>query len=277
MRIIYTRFKYLRDLSEDESMRFGLSTVVYEPEFLVLSSMARNLEKLYLKYIDIATKLTLKYGFKIIEVSGLFNNPHEILPPILKQIRDKIKPFKQVTYHTPIRFISVESMKECVLIGKKLGAKKIVIHPHFLAKTPGFKESKPKEILELVTFCKKRGLIPCLENLPTEVPKYNRPEEFDHLVKKGAYLTVDTGHAATVNVDPVTFLERFGKKIKHIHLQDGIVGMPDEHYALGDGNVDYVKFLNKLEEMKFKDFVILEFLSEENVIKSMNRLKKFIK
>jgi len=164
-------------------------------------------------------------------------------------------------------------MKKCIIIGKKLGAKKIVIHPHFLGLTPGFKKSKPEEILELVSFCKKQGLIPCLENLPSEVPKYNRPEEFDFFVKKGAYLTVDTGHAATVNVDPITFLDRFGKKVKHIHLQDGLVGMPDIHYALGDGSVDYVKFLNKLKEMKFEDFIILEFLSEDTVIKSLKRLK----
>ncbi len=257
-------------------MKFGLSTVAYEPEFRELAKKAKNLEKLYLKYMDLSVKLTLKCGFKVIEVSGLFDNPHEILPPILKQIKNKVKVFKQVTYHTPIRFISVKAMKECIMIGKKLGAKKIVIHPYF-PRLPGFKESKPEEILELIEFCKKQNLIPCLENLPLEVPKYNRPEEFDFFVKKGAYLTVDTGHAAVVNVNPISFLDKFEKKVKHIHLQDGIVGMHDNHYALGDGNVNYMKFLNKLEEMKFKDFVILEFLSEENVIKSLNRLKKFIK
>jgi len=276
MRIIYTRFKYLRNLLEDDSMRFGLSTVIYEPEFRKLAKTTNDLEKLYLTYIDLATKFTLKHGFKILEVSGLFDNPHEILPPILKQIKDKIKVFKQITYHTPIRFLSVKAMKECIMIGKKLGAKKIVIHPYFLALTPGFKESKREEILKLVKFCKKQGLIPCLENLPSEVPKYNTPEEFDFFVKKGAYLVVDTGHAATVGVDPSDFLDRFGKKVKHVHLQDGLVGMPDDHYALGDGDVDYVKFLNKLEEIKFEGFVILEFLSENTAIKSLNRLKKFI-
>jgi len=258
-------------------MRFGLSTVFYEPEFRELAKKAKDLEKLYLKYIDSAVKFTLEQGFKIIEVSGLFDNPHQILPPILKQIKDRIKTFDQITYHTPIRFISVKAMKECILIGKKLGAKKIVIHPYFSGKTPGFKESKTKDILELIKFCKKQNLIPCLENLPSEIPKYNRPEEFDNIVKKGGYLVVDTGHAATVNVDPISFLDRFGEKVKHIHFQDGLLGKPDKHYALGDGDVNYVKFLNKLEEMKFKDFVILELLSKKDVIKSMNRLRKFIR
>jgi len=234
-------------------MKFGLSTVVYEPKFLKLAMIRKDWEKLYLEYLDSGTKLASRLGFKIIEVSGLFFNAHEILPPIIKQIKDKLKPFKQVSWHTPIKFISVQAMKECILIGKKVGAKKIVIHPHFLSLTPGFKESTSKkileviksfkeskleEILELIKFCKKQNLIPCMENLPTEVPKYNRPEEFDFLVKKGAYLTVDTGHAITVNVDPVSFLERFGKKVRNIHLQDGLAGMPDEHYALGDGEID---------------------------------------
>jgi len=283
MRIIYTRFKYLRSPSENDIMKFGISTVVYEPEFRELAKKTKNLQGLYLKYIDLATKFTLKHGFKIIEVSGLFDNPHEIVPPIIKQIKDKIKVFDEISFHTPIRFISVEAMKECILIGKKLKAKKIVIHPDFFPANPDklppskrIPRNKPEEILELISFCKKQGLIPCLENMPSEMPKYHKPEEFDFFVKKGAYLTVDTGHAATVNVDPVSFLDRFGKKVKNIHLQDGLVGMPDIHYALGDGKVDYIRFLNKLEEMKFKDFVILELLSEKNAIKSLNRLKNFI-
>jgi len=264
-------------------MKFGVSSVAYEPKFLELVRTTKEFEKLYLKYIDSAVKLTLKCGFNIIEVSGLFNNPHEILAPILKQIKNKIKVFDEVTFHAPLRLISVKAMKESIMIGKKLGAKIIVLHPDYFPAPPDklkpsqrLLRSKPEDLIELISFCKKRGLIPCLENMPSEMPKYNRPEEFDYFVKKGAYLTVDTGHAATVNVDPVSFLERFGRKVKHVHLQDGLTGMPDIHYALGDGNVDYVKFLNKLEEMKFKDFVILEFLSEDNVIKSLNRLKKFI-
>jgi sugar phosphate isomerase/epimerase len=284
MRIIYTRFKYLRHLSENDSMKFGLSTIIYEPKFRELAKTAKDLENLYLTYIDLATKFALKCGFKIIEVSGLFNNPHEVLLPILKQIKDRIKVFDQITYHTPIRFISVKAMKECIMMGKKLGAKIIVLHPDFLPAPPNsllpsqrFLRSKPEEMLELVSFCKKRGLIPCLENMPSEMPKYNRPEDFDFFVKKGAFLTVDTGHAATVNVDPVSFLDRFGKKVKHIHLQDGLVGMPDNHYALGDGDVDYVKFMNKLKEMKFKNLVILELVSENDVIKSLKRLNKFVK
>lgn len=284
MRIIYTRFKYLRNLSEDDGMRFGLSTVVYEPEFLELAKLTKDLEGLYLNYIDLATKFALKCGFKIIEVSGLFDNPHEILSPILNQIKQKIKIFDQISFHTPIRFISVEAMKKCIIIGKKLGAKKIVIHPDFFPAHPDrlppskrFLQNRPEEILELISFCKKQGLIPCIENMPFEMPKYNMPEELDFFVKNGAYLTIDTGHAAIVGIDPVSFLERFGKKVKHVHLQDGLVGMPDRHYAIGDGHLNYVKFLNKLGKMKFDSFVILELTSEQDVIKSINRLKKFIK
>ena len=284
MRINYTRFKYLRNLSEGDDMRFGLSSSVYEIEFRELFRTAEDLGKLYLNYIDSGVKFALEHGFKVIEVAALLSNSHEFLPPILKQIKEKVKVFDEISFHTPLRFVSLKAMKECILIGKKLGAKKMVIHPdsypahpNNLTRAQTFLRNKPEEMVELISFCKKRGLVPCLENMPTEMPKYNRPEEFDYFVKKGAYLTIDTGHAAVVNIDPVSFLERFRKKVKHIHLQDGLTGMPDEHHALGDGNVDYVKFLNKLEEMKFKDLVILELVSEQDVIKSMNRIKKFIK
>ncbi len=264
-------------------MKFGLSTNVYELELRPFINTTKDLKKLYLTYINLGTKFALKCGFKIIEVAALSSNAHEILPPILKQIKDEIKVFDEISFHTPLKLISVEAMKESILIGKKLGAKKIVIHPDSFPAHPDKLSSsqrvlrnKPEEMLELISFCKKKGLIPCLENMPSEMPKYNRPEEFDFFVEKGAYLTVDTGHAVTVNVDPVSFLERFGNKVRHIHLQDAFPQMPDKHYAIGDGKMDYIKFLNKLEEMKFKDFIILELVSEGDVIKSLNRLKKFI-
>jgi sugar phosphate isomerase/epimerase len=261
-------------------MKFGLSTIVFEGKFLDLAKKEKNLTKLYLKYIDSAVKFALKCNFDIIEVSGLYNNPHEILLPILGQIKEKIKPFKEISFHAPIRFVSVEAMKKCILLGKKLGAKKIVLHPDFLPASPRVLPShmrysigKPLNIVELVSFCKKHNLIPCVENMPSEMPVYNKPEDFDFFVKKGAFLTVDTGHAVTVGIDPIKFLERFGKKVRHVHLQDGLFGMPDEHYALGDGIVDYKKFIKRLEEIGFKDIIILELVSKRDVIKSLSRIK----
>jgi sugar phosphate isomerase/epimerase len=276
-------FKYLRNLKnlpKSDIMKFGLSTIVYEGEFLDLAKRIKDLAKLYLRYIDLAVNFALKCNFKIIEVSGLYNNPHEILPPILGQIKEKIKPFDEISYHAPIRFISLEAMKKCILLGKKLGAKKIVLHPDFLPASPKVLPShmrysigKPLDIIKLVSFCKKHNLVPCVENMPSEMPAYNKPEDFDYFVKKGAFLTVDIGHAATVGIDPVTFVERFGKKVRHVHLQDGLFGMPDEHYALGDGIVDYVKFIKKLKEIEFNDILILELVSKGDVIKSLNRIK----
>lgn len=258
-------------------MRFGLSTIIYNLEFLELTKTKKDLEKLYLSYIDLTRKIALKHGFKVVEVFALFDNAYEILPPIIKQIKDRIGVFDEITFHTPLSFMSIKATQKSIMIGKKLGAKKIIIHPHYSPLAAGSKQSKTKDILELIKFCKKQDLIPCMENLPSESPEFNRPEEFDVLVKKGAYLTVDVGHAVTVNVNPVSFLERFGDKVKHVHLQDNVPGMPDRHLAIGDGELDYMKFMSKLEEMEYDGFVILELLSEEDVIKSLKRLKKFVK
>jgi len=167
-------------------MRFGLSTTVNDLEFRQLTGTSKDIEKLYLRYINLAVNFALKCGFKIIEVFSYLNNGHEVLPPILKQIKDKIKVFDEVSFHAPLRLISIRAMKECILIGKKLGAKKIVLHPDYLPVTPDrllpsqrILRNKPEEMLKLISFCKKHGLIPCLENMPSEMPKYNRPEEFD--------------------------------------------------------------------------------------------------
>ena len=263
-------------------MKLGVSTTIHELKFRNLVYVTKDPQKLFLTYIDLSIDFAKRHGFKLIEVFSLFDNMHEVVPPILEQVKDRIKDFDEISFHAPMRFISLKTMKKSILVGKKLGAKKIVIHPDFPPAYPDGLESswsfrnKPKEIVELISFCNEKGLIPCIENMPTEMPKYNKPEEFDFFVKNGGYLTLDTGHAVTVNIDPIAFLDRFGEKVRHIHLQDGFVGKPDKHYAIGNGELDYVKLFDKLQEMKFEDLIMLELISEEQVITSLNRLKKII-
>lgn len=255
-------------------MRFGISSVIYESEFISLSKKTKELDKLYLKYVDAIVKFALKQKFKIIELSGLLNNISEVLPSLVGEIKKKIEPFKEVSFHVPIRLRPVEETKKTILAVKELGGKVIVYHPDY--RTPPFRteEEREENILELISFCKKNGLMLCLENLPLEVKKFHAPEEFDFYIKKGAYFTLDTGHAVICGLDPGSFLDRFGDKVKNIHLQSGFRGKPDKHYAIGNGEFDYMSFFKKLKDVGYDELLILEMLSEKTTLDSINQLKK---
>jgi len=255
-------------------MKLGVSSVIYESEFIDLAKKTKELDKLYLSYVDATVNFALKHEFKIIELSGFLSNISEILPPLVNDIRKKIEPFDEVSFHIPIKFRPVEETKVSIRALKELGVRVIVYHPDYMSypfKTEG---ERKKNILELVSFCKKNGLMLCLENLPLEVKNFHRPEEFDFYIRKGAFFTLDTGHAVICGLDPVSFLDRFSDKVKNIHLQSGFRGKPDEHYSLGNGDFNYMNFFKKLKEIDYDGLLILELLSEKTVLGSLNRLKK---
>jgi len=257
-------------------MKFGVSSLIYEGEFREKLRSGTNLKNLYLKYIDQTIKFALKNDLRIIEIC-ITPNSSEILFSLVNEIKERVKALDEVTFHLPWKGRTTDELKECIKIAHLLGVKILVVHP--VLTDPliyGRFVEIEGEIDDLISLGNKTGQMLCFENLPLEVPKYNRPEEFDHIIKEGGFLTLDAGHAVTCGINPITFIERFGDKIKHIHLQDGFKGKPDKHYAIGNGELDYMNFLKKLEEVNYRDIVMLELVSEKDLIVSMNRLKEFL-
>lgn len=255
-------------------MRFGISSVIYESEFISLAKKTKETDKLYLKYVDTIVNFAKKNKFRIIELSGLFDNISEILPNLIDEIKRKVEPFKEISFHLPVRFRPIEETKISIQAVKELGGRVFVYHPYYRISPFKTEEDRNNHILDLISFCKKHGLMLCLENLPLEAKEFHKPEEFDFYIKKGAYFTLDTGHSVICDIDPISFLERFEDKVKNIHLQSGFSGKPDEHYAIGDGDFDYIKFFKKLKEMEYDGLVTLELLSVKTALDSINQLKK---
>ena len=254
-------------------MRFGISSVIYESEFIGLAKKTKELDKIYLKYVDAIVGFALKHKIRIIELSGFLENISEVLPSITDEIKKKIEPFEEVSFHLPIKFRPIEETKKSILAVKEIGGRVIVYHPDYMFQPFKTEEEREQNILELISFCKKHDLMLCLENLPLEVKKFHTPEEFDFYIEKGAFFTLDTGHAVICGFNPVSFLERFEDKVKNIHLQSGFRGKKDEHYAIGDGEFDYMNFFKKLKEIEYDGLLTLELLSEKTALDSINQLK----
>ncbi len=257
-------------------MKFGVSSLMYEREFREKLRSRANLKILYLKYTDQTIKFALKKGLRIIEIC-ITPNSSEILFSVMNEIKEKVKALDEVTLHLPWKGRTTDELKECIKIAHFLNVKILVVHP--VLNDPliyGKFVEIEREIGDLISLGNKTGQMLCFENLPSEVPKYNRPEEFDHIINEGGFLTLDAGHAVTCGINPTTFIERFGDKIKHIHLQDGFKGKPDKHYAIGNGELNYMNFLKKLEEVNYRNIVMLELVSEKQLLESIDRLKEFL-
>jgi sugar phosphate isomerase/epimerase len=276
-------------------MKFGVSMTILFKEFNELFQKVERVDKIYLELVELLTEFAKKKNFRFIEIDsfGPFNS--EVLNSIKIDIKKKVKDFDEVVFHLPsweinisayekqVRNKSIEETKKNIKIAKYIGAKKLVLHPGSFGSSPFFYASFPevvkkicrKSVLDLVSYSKKNGLEVCLENLPFGAPFFRKPKDFDYFVKKGVSLTLDTAHSITADIDPVMFIDRFKNKIRHVHLVDGLKHEDDLHYPIGSGDLDYKKFLDKLEKIEYKEIIILELMSRKDTIKSIKILKDY--
>jgi sugar phosphate isomerase/epimerase len=76
---------------------------------------------------------------------------------------------------------------------------------------------------------------------------------------------LDPGHLVGANVDVPTVIEEFAERISMVHVTDFVPPPPgrplvfEESFVdLGDGEVDYVPILKKLDEVGFKGWYVIE-------------------
>ncbi len=88
-------------------------------------------------------------------------------------------------------------------------------------------------------------------------------------------LALDVGHANLLPGGAEAWVEAFPDKIYHLHLSDND-GVLDRHLPIGDGLIDFKRIFKKLREIGFKGTGTLEVGSEENRIKSLERLREIL-
>ena len=102
------------------------------------------------------------------------------------------------------------------------------------------------------------------------------PEDFirlyDEINVDNVGIVLDTGHS---NLEGVTeaFLQKLPHKILHMHISDNM-GEHDQHLGVGYGNIDWIKFVKILHEIKYEKTLVIEAV--ENVNESLNKIQKLI-
>jgi sugar phosphate isomerase/epimerase len=111
----------------------------------------------------------------------------------------------------------------------------------------------------------------CVENLEDPVFDLVWP-----LVERyGVSICLDVGHLAWHGQGELDFLARYGDRIREVHLHDAVRASPDgttqfrDHLPLGQGEIDCVAFLRKLERLGYDGVVILENNSRADLEESL--------
>jgi sugar phosphate isomerase/epimerase len=102
------------------------------------------------------------------------------------------------------------------------------------------------------------------------------------LKKHDVQICLDIGHLAWQGGGEISFLERNIENIREIHLHDarversGGVRTIVDHLALGRGQIEYRNFMQKLLNLGYRDVVILENNSQNDLELSIARIEDYV-
>ena len=193
-------------------------------------------------------------------------------------------PFADINIASPIKPMlntAMKRLKQSIAYANALDAKLWVFHP---GQQTGIGQFYPgadwkqnsQSIQELYEISEEYGVNIALENLPA---KYwflmNTPQEFAKMYKETNLpigIVLDLGHANLENqIEP--FFSQLADKIIHIHASDND-GLDDQHFGIGEGNIDWSWFGQTLKKIGYDKNVIVE--STVNVPESIQKLKQLL-
>jgi sugar phosphate isomerase/epimerase len=249
----------------------------------------------YLSLLDDFARFVHENGFDTVEIEfGFSIISAELLILLLAELRAIIRPFRTVSCHLPLGEVNIAALhstmrREAIVETKRhidlcgeLGISKLVMHPGCFGATPDryalleqqTRQIAERSVFEIAGYCKKVHMELSIENLHRAEALFREPEEFEPFIRKGIGMTLDTVHAFVSGVNPVDFITRYGKKIREVHLTDGIASDSYAHYPVGTGMVDCIAVLQKLEEIDYDGRIILEVNSQKALIQSKMFLKE---
>ncbi len=124
--------------------------------------------------------------------------------------------------------------------------------------------TKIELLSSLVDHANQNNMVLCLENLTAQHDSFSK--YFEHI--PNLRMTMDIGHGELLSKENTSFgfMENVYEKIHHVHVHDNLGGTgvkDDLHLPLGDGQVDYPKIFNILNEKGYHSTITMEVKPEE--------------
>ncbi len=118
----------------------------------------------------------------------------------------------------------------------------------------------------------------CVENLRGNP----FPRQAEIALAVGASLCLDVGHALVQGIEPVSLLNRYGSRIREVHLHDvrrvessgGY--LREDHQELGSGILDLPQFIGILKDQSFDGLLNIEVFSQDKLEPSLDAVKPLL-
>lgn len=166
-----------------------------------------------------------------------------------------------------LRRAAVDELKKCIDVFSTIGAVWMNVHPdpraHFHSRSFVVKQNI-ESMRELIEHGKPQGVGIMVENIPGEFNNAkNLGELLDALPDLGLHL--DIGHCNLLVPANTTgeILNRYGDRVKHVHVHDNNGGNADLHLPLGTGTMDFGHNLDLLKRTGYDGTITLEVFSED--------------
>jgi sugar phosphate isomerase/epimerase len=192
--------------------------------------------------------------------------------------------FSLVGTHQNILKASLEGLKRAVDLSEILQAKVITIHlgrqPIYMSTEEAYEIASAyiENLLEYTTDKIKLSV----ENLPAKGGSSTRYptmlEDIEKLLNrfKDLFATVDIGHCILNNDQYIPFFEKYSDRIVDIHLHNAKAGGGDHYSLQAKGDLDIEDFFELLKKVKYKGYITLEVLKDNEVAESWAMLKDLV-
>lgn len=170
-------------------------------------------------------------------------------------------------------------MEQAYEVANSLGAKKIIYHNGYTPRTYTYIEWKENVYNYWNDFMKgKNSMSVTIENVLDE--DYELMYDLIKRVKhNNFYVCLDVGHINAYSKYKVNeWIDALSFKLNHIHLHNNY-GDKDSHLSISKGNMNIIKILHRLKEVKKDLTVTLEIVDSQELKESLDILVKeeFIK
>ncbi|MBN2335910.1 sugar phosphate isomerase/epimerase [Candidatus Bathyarchaeota archaeon] len=168
-----------------------------------------------------------------------------------------------------IREWILKRIRASIRFANELEAECIVVHPGWTTATDRFMRGRAWELnlrslKWLLRYSGDYGVDMLIENVPEPTPYLLvSVEDFEMFYEEMEYdmgMVLDVGHA-NLQGEVSLFLERFGDRIRHIHVSDND-GETDQHLPIGDGGIDWEKVMRGVKGKGFTGWVVVESYSD---------------
>ena len=247
-------------------MKIGVSTLALFP--MSLKEILDYLESINVKYCE----LMLEYPYN--EIDPDLVNSYSIKTSIHTPLSD----VNIASLNESIRKASVEEVIKSINLASKVGSEALVVHPGHMAFLARKFQEKIREnslisLKECSRFAEERGIKLCVENMPDMEGMICKDlDELNELVQEiGALMTIDVGHAHNVgiSIDEILKYDNIG----HIHLSDND-GSFDNHNAVGSKDIDFKSLFEGLNKKKFDGILVVEVTNRDEILESLDYIKK---